>query len=89
MWNENFLSWGAEDCEFYFRFNILGFRVARVNDWIWHFEHSRSHNSHYHNPKFQDNHNLWQWLKTQNKQTIIDYMNQQEYVKRRYQDAGI
>jgi len=89
MWNENFLSWGAEDCEVYFRFNILGFRVARVDDWIWHFEHSRSHNSHYHNPKFQDNHNLWQWMKNQNKQTIIDYMNQQEYVKRRYQDASI
>ena len=48
MWNENFLSWGAEDCEFYFRFNALGYRVARIADWIWHFEHSRSHNSHYH-----------------------------------------
>tara|TARA_R110002020_G_scaffold111051_1_gene256431 strand:- start:1665 stop:2480 length:816 start_codon:yes stop_codon:yes gene_type:complete len=89
LWNENFLSWGAEDCEFYFRYNKLGFRVGRVDDWIWHFEHGRTHNSHYHNPKFVDNNNLWQWLKNQDKETIIKYMNEQEYVARRFKDAGI
>jgi hypothetical protein len=89
MWNENFLSWGAEDCEFYFRFNSLGYRVGRVNDCIWHFEHGRTHNSHYHNPKFMDNHNLWQWMRNQTKETIIQYLNQQEYIKRRMNDARI
>ena len=89
LWNENFLSWGAEDCEFYYRFNALGYRVARIPDWIWHFEHSRTHNSHYHNPKFMDNHNLWQWLREQNQDTLVKYMNQQEYVTRRRTDAGI
>ena len=89
LWNENFLSWGAEDCEFYFRYNTLGFRVGRINDWIWHFEHGRTHNSHYHNPKFMDNHNLWQWLKNQDKETIIKYINEQEYLKRRFKNAGI
>jgi hypothetical protein len=89
LWNENFLSWGAEDCEFYFRFNSLGYRVGRVNDWIWHFEHGRTHNSHYHNPKFMDNHNLWQWMRNQNKETIIQYLNQQEYIKRRMNDARV
>jgi hypothetical protein len=89
LWNENFLSWGAEDCEFYFRFNSLGYRVGRVDDWIWHFEHGRTHNSHYHNPKFMDNHNLWQWMRNQNKETLIQYLNQQEYLKRRMSDARI
>ena len=89
MWNENFLSWGAEDCEFYFRFNSLGYRVGRVNDCIWHFEHGRTHNSHYHNPKFIDNHNLWQWIRNQNKEKLIQYLNQQEYIKRRMNDARI
>lgn len=89
MWNENFLSWGAEDCEFYFRFNSLGYRVGRVNNSIWHFEHGRTHNSHYHNPKFMDNHNLWQWIRNQNKETLIQYLNQQEYIKRRMNDARI
>ena len=89
MWNENYLSWGAEDCEFFFRFNILGYRVHRVKDWIWHFEHARTHNSHYHNPKFMDNHNLWQWEKTQSRDTIVQYMNQQEYLVRRMKDARV
>ena len=89
LWNENFLSWGAEDCEFYFRFNSLEYRVGRVNDWIWHFEHGRTHNSHYHNPKFMNNHNLWQWMRNQTKETIIQYLNQQEYIKRRMSDARI
>tara|TARA_B100000524_G_scaffold122872_1_gene60394 strand:- start:1715 stop:2530 length:816 start_codon:yes stop_codon:yes gene_type:complete len=89
LWNENFLSWGAEDCEFYFRFNKLGFRVGRIHNWIWHFEHGRTHNSHYHNPKFMDNHNLWQWLREQDKDTIIKYMNGQQYLERRFKDAGI
>jgi hypothetical protein len=89
LWNENFLSWGAEDCEFYFRFSSIGYRVGRVDDWIWHFEHGRTHNSHYHNPKFMDNHNLWQWMRNQNKETLIQYLNQQEYLKRRMSDARI
>lgn len=83
LWNENFLSWGAEDCEFYFRFNILGFKVERIDDWIWHFEHSRTHNSHYHNPKFHDNNNLWQWMRKQNKSVVLDYINKQDYLHRR------
>lgn len=89
LWNENFLSWGAEDCEFYFRFNSLGFRVGRINDWIWHFEHSRTHNSHYNNPKFMDNHNLWQWIRRQDKNTVIKYMNSQDYLNERMKDVRI
>jgi predicted glycosyltransferase involved in capsule biosynthesis len=83
MWNENFISWGAEDCEFYYRLAVLGFRLGRVDDDIYHLEHGRTFNSHYNNPKFRDNHNLWQWIRNQNAETIVDYYNQQEYIKRR------
>jgi len=89
LWNENFISWGAEDCEFYYRFSSLGYRVGRIDDWIWHFEHSRTHNSHYHNPKFMDNHNYWQLLRTQNKETLIKHYQSQEYIQRRFKDAGV
>lgn len=89
LWNENFLSWGAEDCEFYFRFNTLGYRVGRINDWIWHFEHARTHNSHYNNPKFMDNHNLWQYLRTCDRDSLVKYLKEQPYIKRRMSDAGV
>jgi len=91
MWNENFISWGAEDCEFYYRLAILGFKMGRVNDDIYHLEHGRTFNSHYNNPKFIDNHNLWQWIRKQDAKTIVDYYNKQEYIKLRGEqlNAGI
>jgi hypothetical protein len=89
MWNESFLSWGAEDCEFYYRFNALGYRVGRIDSSIWHFEHARTHNSHYNNPKFVQNHNLWQWIRNQDSNMLKSYYENQPYVKRRQSDAGI
>lgn len=83
MWNENFISWGAEDCEYYYRLNCLGYRVGRVNDVVYHFEHARTFNSHYHNPKFLDNHNLWQNIRTWDKDTLERYYESQKYVKER------
>lgn len=89
MWNENFISWGAEDCEFYYRFNALGYKVGRVDSWIFHLEHSRTHNSHYHNPKFIENDNLWNWIRKQDKNILIDYYKNQPYIKRRNINASI
>jgi len=83
MWNENFISWGAEDCEYFYRLQALGYKVGRVNDVVYHFEHSRTFNSHYHNPKFMDNHNLWQRIRTLDKDSLIQYYENQNYVKNR------
>lgn len=91
MWNENFISWGAEDCEYYYRLQALGYKVGRVNDVVYHLEHSRTFNSHYHNPKFMDNHNLWQNIRTWDKDNIVKYYENQNYVSgRRHQlNAGV
>lgn len=83
MWNENFISWGAEDCEYYYRLQALGYNVGRVKDMVYHLEHGRTFNSHYHNPKFMDNHNLWQTIRNLNKDAIIRYYEDQNYVKER------
>ena len=89
LWNENFISWGAEDCEFYFRLNILGYKVGRVNDDIYHFEHGRTFNSHYHNPKFMDNHNLWQNIRTWSKEDVFSYYSVQDYLKERRKQLNV
>lgn len=83
FWNENFVSWGAEDCEFYFRLNAFGRKVGRINQDVYHFEHGRTFNSHYHNPKFMDNHNLWQNIRTWDSQKLVSYYQQQSYIKER------
>ena len=83
LWNENFISWGAEDCEFHYRIPALGYKVGRINDFVYHLDHSRTFNSHYNNPKFMDNHNLWQSIRTWDKETLVKYYSQQDYLKAR------
>ena len=88
MWNENFISWGAEDCEFYFRLNSFGRKVGRVIGDIYHFEHGRTFNSHYHNPKFMDNHNLWQDIRTWDAEKLIEYYQKQDYNAKRLEELS-
>jgi len=83
LWNEEFISWGAEDCEFYYRLNLFGFKVGRVIDDIFHFEHGRTFNSHYHNPKFQDNDRLWNKIRTLDKDELTKYYSTLSYIQRR------
>ena len=83
MMNENFISWGCEDCELYYRMNILNYKVGRIWQDVYHLEHSRTFNSHYNNPKFTDNNNLWQWFRRQEAPTVLKYYNEQEYLKQR------
>jgi predicted glycosyltransferase involved in capsule biosynthesis len=89
FWNENFISWGAEDCEFYYRLCAFGVRVGRVNKDIYHFEHGRTFNSHYHNPKFMDNHNLWQNIRTWDPQKLKSYYEQQSYIRERRKQLNV
>lgn len=89
MWNENFISWGSEDCEYYYRLQALGYRVGRVNDVVYHFDHARTFNSHYHNPKFMDNHNLWQNIRTWDKNTLVKYYENQDYVNERRRQLNV
>ena len=83
MMNENFISWGCEDCEFYYRMSILKYKVGRIWDDVYHLEHSRTFNSHYNNPKFSDNNNLWEWFRRQESSSVLKYYSEQQYLKER------
>ena len=83
MMNENFVSWGCEDDEFYFRMSTLGNRIARVNNYVYHLEHSRTHNSWFSNPNFNNNWNLWNTIKTFDRDQLVEYYENQDYLKTR------
>ena len=83
MMNENFVSWGCEDDEFYFRMSTLGNRIARVEDYVYHLEHSRTENSWFSNPNFNNNWQLWHKIKTFDRNQLIQYYKGQEYLKTR------
>jgi len=83
MMNENFHAWGPEDSELYYRLHVLGNRVGRVNDYVYHLEHSRTNDSWFTNPLWKENFMLWNWIREQTGDTILQYCREQDYVKRR------
>ena len=87
MMNENFVSWGCEDDEFYFRMSTLGNRIARVDDYVYHLEHARTQNSWFSSPKFNDNYQLWNTIKTFDKEKLVEYYESQDYIQRRRKEV--
>tara|TARA_B100000427_G_scaffold329715_1_gene347251 strand:- start:1889 stop:2701 length:813 start_codon:yes stop_codon:yes gene_type:complete len=83
MMNENFVSWGCEDDEFYYRMSILGNRIGRLDTYVYHLEHSRTHNSWFSSPKFNDNYQLWNTLKTFDREHLVEYYKKQDYLETR------
>ena len=87
MMNENFISWGCEDDEFYFRMSTLGNRIARIDYYVYHLEHSRTSNSWFTNPNFNNNYHLWNTIKTFDKERLVQYYESQDYIQRRRKEV--
>ena len=81
--NENFIAYAPEDVERHHRWKLLGYKVGRVNRHAYHLEHERTQNSWYNNPFMQKNNELWEYLKSLSKEEVIQYYENQSYVKER------
>jgi hypothetical protein len=75
MENENFVSFGPEDKERFFRFIKLGFRVERVKGAIYHMNHYRGSNSGAGNPDYLNN------VAEYKKEKMMTSAELREYVK--------
>lgn len=86
MENENFRGSSPEDKERFFRFTTLGYKVGRIDNWIYHLEHSRGANSWPEsirgNPYMVQNFEVWNHLQTLNKQKLKEYYSNQDYLKK-------
>ena len=86
MENENFRGSSPEDKERFFRFTTLGYDVGRIDDWIYHLEHSRGQNSWpvsvRGNPYMAQNFEVWNHLQTLDKEKLKEYYSNQEYLKK-------
>ena len=81
--NENFISYGPEDTERYYRFNTLGYRIERFkNNNICHLEHIRTKDSNRTNPFFEHNSNIFKKIKEMDKIQLENYLKEQEYLKK-------
>ena len=86
MENENFRGSSPEDKERFFRFTTLEYNVGRIDNWIYHLEHSRGSNSWpasiKGNPYMKQNFEVWNHLQTLNKQKLKEYYSNQQYLKK-------
>jgi len=86
MENENFRGSSPEDKERFFRFTTLGYNVGRIDNWIYHLEHSRGPNSWptsiQGNPYMTQNFEIWNYIQTLNKEQLKEYYSNQEYLKK-------
>ena len=80
--NENFIAYGYEDDERYFRFNMLS-SVARLNEYVYHLEHGRTKNSWFNNPYCEDNKKIWEKLKVKGKESLLKYYENVDYIVER------
>jgi len=79
--NENFMSWGPEDQERFYRFNRLKLKITWLDNFIFHFDHERGPDSGRENPKFQQNEDLFEKIKKMNDSEFYNYYKNQEYYR--------
>ena len=82
MENENFKAYSPEDKERFYRFTTLGYNVGRIDNYVYHLEHSRGENSWFNNPHMKENLDLWELLQQLNKDQLIHYYSTQSYLKK-------
>ena len=81
MENENFKAYAPEDKERFYRFTIFEYNIGRVNDFVYHLEHSRGQNSWFNNPHMKSNMEEWEKIQSMNKIELVNYYSNQEYLK--------
>ena len=77
--NENFIGYGPEDQERENRFIKLKYKVSRVDDLVYHFEHLRTPFSNGDNEYYDPNHKLCDKLLAMDYESILGYYNNVEY----------
>ena len=82
MENENFKAYAPEDKERYYRFNMLGYRVGRIENYVYHLEHARGENSWFNNPHMDGNMAEWNKIQTMSKDNLLQYYSEQEYLNK-------
>lgn len=86
MENENFKGSSPEDKERFYRFNKLGYNVGRIDEYVYHLEHSRGENSWpvsaQKNPYMQSNFSLWEEIQKMTTEELKQYYQNQKYLEK-------
>jgi hypothetical protein len=79
--NEYMVSYGAEDQERWFRFEVLGLDVWRVAGSLYHIDHWRGTNSSFNHADGRENMKLWERIKRMNQTELLNFVKTWPWVK--------
>ena len=86
MENENFRGSSPEDKERHYRFEKMGYKIGRIDDEVYHLEHSRGRNSWPHsiegNPYMRENFGVWERIQEMTGEELKEYYSSQKYLKK-------
>jgi len=80
MENENFISYGPEDKERFFRFLTLGYRVDRIPGNAYHMNHFIGSDSSTANKHYVNNVNEYNKVRSMTKEQLVEYVKTWEWV---------
>lgn len=75
--NEEFISYGYEDDERYYRFNKLS-KLGRIDNYVYHLEHKRSSNSWFTNPYIENNKKIWERIQKFSTEELLQYYSNKD-----------
>lgn len=81
MENENFISFGPEDAERFYRFTTLGYRVERTLGPIYHINHYVGPNSSNRHPHVNQNRAEWDKIQRMDKKALKQYVYNFNWVR--------
>ena len=82
MENENFKAYAPEDKERFYRFQMLGYNIGRIENFVYHLEHARGENSWFTNPHMESNMGEWEKIQSMNREQLLQYYCDQKYLKK-------
>jgi SAM-dependent methyltransferase len=92
MENENFISFGPEDCERHDRAKILGFQIRRVRGSLFHMNHWVGPDSTPSNPYFRHNNEEIEKIRRMDQRALREYIDtwswRHQYTTRYYHDIS-
>ena len=60
----------------------MGYKIARINNYVYHLEHARGENSWFTNPHMQSNMEEWEKINQMSKTQLLKYYSEQEYLQK-------
>ena len=62
-------------------FTTLWYNVSRINNYVYHLEHARGHNSWFNNPHMNGNNSEWEKIQKMDSKALLEYYQKQDYLK--------